>query len=86
MSDDQEQETVDPKIRIGTDVFGDPIITVDLVTPPGTAMTPETAELMALKLMAAAATARSRAGLKRRVLLDGGTEEHARQMADKYLG
>jgi hypothetical protein len=83
-NDDQAQE-IDPKIRIGTDVFGDPIITVDLVTPPAHAMAPETAELIALKLMAAAAAARARAGLMRGMLLDGASEVEARRAIDKYM-
>lgn len=83
-NDDQAQE-IDPKIQIGTDVFGDPIITVNLVTPSDSAMSPETAELIALKLMAAAAAARSRAGLMRSMLLDGASDVEARRAADKYL-
>lgn len=80
-----EQEEIDPRIKIGTDTFGDPIITVNLVTPPDCAMTPETAELIALKLMAAAATARARAGLMRGMLLDGASDVDARRAANKYL-
>lgn len=83
-NDGQEQE-VDPKIQIGTDAFGDPILIVDLVTPQGCAMTPETVEQIALKLMAAAATARARAGLMRGMLLDGASDVEARRAANKYM-
>lgn len=86
MNDDQEQsQEIDPKICIGVDSFGDPILTVDLVTPAGHGMTPETAETIALKLMAAAAAARARAGLMRGMLLDGMPEANARRMVNRYL-
>lgn len=83
MSD--ERIEVDPKIRVGTDVFGDPIVQVDLVTPTGCAMTPETTEQIALKLLAAAAFARNRAGCYRKLVLDGMPELDARRVVDEMF-
>jgi hypothetical protein len=82
---DPDAVEVDPKIRVGTDVFGDPILQVELVTPPGHAMTPETAELMALKLLAAAAYARNRAGAYRQLVLDGMAELDARRTIERLF-
>ena len=80
-----EPVEVDPKIRVGTDMFGDPIVTVDLTTPADHAMTPETVEQVALKLMAAAAYSRNRAGAYRTLLLDGMPELDARRTIDRLF-
>lgn len=85
MTDDPKAQEVDPKIRVGTDAFGDPILTIDLVTPPGCAMTPETTEQMALKMLAAAAYARNRAGAFRQLLLDGMPELDARRTIERLF-
>lgn len=82
---DDEIEIVDPSIRIGTDTYGDPILNITLVMRPTHGMSPETAEQLALKILAAAATARARAGTLRTMILDGATEEDARRLVDKYL-
>lgn len=84
MTDDKPLE-IDPQIRVGTDTFGDPILTVNLVTPPDCAMTPETAEMIALKLVAAAAFARNRAGAYRTLLLDGMGELDARRTVERLF-
>lgn len=82
---DPDAIEVDPKIRVGTDVFGDPILRVNMVTPPGHAMTPDMAEHLALKLMAAAAYARNRAGAYRQLVLDGMAELDARRTIDRLF-
>lgn len=82
---DQAKEEIDPKIRVGTDSFGDPILTFDLVTPPDCAMSPETAEMLALKLLAAAAFSRNRAGAFRQLLLDGMQEQAARHTIERLF-
>jgi hypothetical protein len=81
----EDRQEVDPKIRVGTDQFGDPILQMELVTPPGCAMTPETAEAIALKMMAAAAYARNRAGAYRTLILDGMAELDARRTIERLF-
>lgn len=82
---DPDAIEVDPKIRVGTDVFGDPILQVEMTTPPGYAMTPQMTEHLALKLLAAAAYARTRAGAFRQLLLDGMPELEARRTIERLF-
>lgn len=80
-----DQVELDLQLQIGTDTFGDPIIRIKLGMPPGYAMSPEVVEELALKLLAAAATTRTRAGILRHMVLDGIPEVDARRMVDRYM-
>lgn len=62
---------IDPHIQIGVDAFGDAFVICHIVMPPGSALSADNTEQLALKLLAAASAARMRAALVRKQLLEG---------------
>lgn len=87
MTDDQgsEGEVIDLGVQIGVDGYGDPFVTVNITTPPGRGLTATQCDLLALKLLAAAAAARSRATIVQRQLLAGVPLADAVKFADEML-
>ena len=82
---DDGQLVIEPKIQVGNDAVGNPVLIIDLETPPGYAMSPETVEQLALKFLAAAAHARIRAGALRQMMLEGETELEARRTMERLF-
>lgn len=85
MTDDGPLE-VDPHIQIGVDGVGDPFVICQIVLPPGRGLTADMAEQLALKLLAAAAASRVRAGIVRDQLLAGVEPKAAVQFVNGLLG
>lgn len=86
MSSDSGAVPLNPKISIGVDSVGDPFVLVDIVTPPGTMLSADMADQLALKLLAATATARVRAGIVRDQLLAGVDPKSAVEFVNGLMG
>ena len=84
MTDDQVP--LNPQIHIGVDGCGDPFLLLHIVTPPGTMISADAADQLALKILAAAAAARVRAGVVRDQLLAGVDPGSAVQFVNGLLG
>jgi hypothetical protein len=87
MTDDQpNQFTLPADIHIGTDACGDPFLIINITTPPGTYMAADMADQLALKILAASASARARSGIIRDQMLTGASVADAVQFAEDVLG
>lgn len=81
-----EQIPMAPRIQIGVDPCGDPFLLLHIVTPPGTFISADAVDQLALKLVAAAAAARLRAGIVRDQLLAGADTGEAVAFVNGLLG
>ena len=86
-TDDQEQGPVEfePKLRLIIDQVGDPYVWVQILMPVEAALTAEQCEQVALKMLAAAAAARARAGVVRKQLFAGVPGTDAVRFASEML-
>lgn len=81
-----DQIELDPQIAIVVDAVGDAFVSVNLTMPPGAALSANECDQLALKLVAASAAARLRAGVIQQQMLGGATLEQAVAFADAVLG
>ena len=86
-NDGQEHGSVEfePKLRLIIDQLGDPYVWVNIEMPVEAALTADQCEQVALKMLAAAAASRARAGVVRKQLFAGVAAIDAVRFASEML-